>query len=1135
MNNLSISKRKGINIHSFLTFLLLVCLLFSSHYVWSQEKNAITLNVKNETVESIFSQIGKQTGLKFFYDQEVVDTAPRVSINVKNASLQSVLDKITVQTQLYFNRKNNTISVGKQVIVDTSISSHKKVISGRVVDQTGEPVIGASVVVKGTSNGYITDVDGNYMLTDVPEDAVISVSYVGYQTVELKVGNKDLAKIILKEDSELLDEVVVVAYGTQKKINLTGSVTSVSTEDIKDRVQTDVLSAVQGTVPGVTVISRPGQEISVNFRGRGNLGTSAPLYVIDGVVADATFFSNLDPNSIESISFLKDAASASIYGSRAAYGVVLVTTKQGKKEKTNVSYSGYISFDNPTYKPEYVNSVQHAILYNEALYNSNPSAGKYQRYSEEQIGWFRDGSKPDEYPNTDWNDLILDRNVVSTQHSLNLSGGSEKVSYYAGLGYVYRDNIIPGKDMTRYNLDLSVNADLTDWLSIKGGMKFFQKHDDRDRGEPSLANFSIVPSTFVAKQTNGDWGTVNGGSLAENNFINYNPLRALSKGDWQKKKTEKTMYNLGFDLKPIKGLTISGQGSYTGHEYKDKMYTALQDNAIDYFSGEKISGTGNAINKMKMDWRSASNMLYTGIVRYDWSKNIHNLNILLGASYEHYKYEQLTASRQNFITDSMTDISAGATTGANYKNGGESYEYKMLSYFGRINYSLMDRYLFEVNFRADASSRFHKDNRWGWFPSFSAGWRISEEAFMKDVEWIDNLKLRASYGTLGNINNVGYYDYFQTYSSSNIHYTFDNVDVPGVAPGKVANRSLGWEKVALTDVGIDLDLFNGMLSLTADYYIKKTSDILLKYNVPEETGISSNEAPSQNLGKVKNVGLELGISHRHHIGSVKYSIAANIATNCNRVVDMGTSNNLISNASHILKYILREGEAVGSYYGYQTDGLYTQEEIDTGKYYLIGGRKPNAGDIKFVPQRDIAYGESLTDDDRTIIGKDVPSFTYGLNLNLEWKGFELTLFGQGVGGANVAFDVYGVHPFFHGQDSPRKFHLKRWTEENPNPNAAYPRIYTAGDAHTMYNRNFSSYQVFDADYFRVKTLSLGYTIPKHYIKNWGLQNLKVFVTGENLFTFRADNRMEDFDPENASGVIYNLGTKSIALGVNVSF
>lgn len=1003
--------------------------------------------------------------------------------------------------------------------------------SGTIVDATGEPIIGASVVVQGTTNGTITDFDGKFSLTDVPKGAVLNISFIGYTTQTIKWEGQPL-NITLKEDNKVLDEVVVVGYGTQKKVNLTGSVASVSSEDIKDRVQTNVLSAVQGTVPGVTVISRPGSTPSINFRGRGNLGTSEPLYVIDGTIADATFFSNLDPNSIESISFLKDAASAAIYGSRAAYGVVLVTTKQGKKEKTNISYSGYIALNNPTYKPEYVNSAQYAELYNEALYNHNPEGGKYQGYSQEEIGWFTDGSKPDLYPNTNWNDLVLDENVITTQHSLNASGGSEKVRYFLGLGYSYKDEFIPGQDSDRYNLNLNVNSDITDWLSVKTGVKYIRNSSERNCGIPQLHWFSMVPVTFAAKQSNGEWGSVNGGKLGTTNFINQNPLRALSKNDWAKTNFSNTMYDLGFDLKPVKGLVLSASAVYKGYEYKSKAYTALQPNVKNFFSGEEISGTGNTINKMEMDWQSTTTMLYTATAKYDWSNDVHSIGALIGTSYEHYKFEKMTASRQDFPSDSLEDLNGGAQSGANYKNGGGMSEYKMLSYFARLNYSLMDRYLFEVNMRADASSRFHKDNRWGYFPSFSVGWRLSEENFMKRFTWIDNLKIRASYGTLGNINNVGNYDYFQNYASNN-HYNFDNTPVLGISESKPANKSLGWEKVTLTDFGADFDILNGKLSVSADYYIKETKNILLAYSVPWETGIADN--PSQNIGKVKNTGFELSFNHRNKIGKVSYSIGGNIATNNNKIVDMGTSNDKLIDASHVLKYILREGESIGSYYGYKTDGLYTQEDIDNGNYYLMNETKPNAGDIKYVPQRDIQYKEEITGDDRTIIGKDVPDFTYGMNLSVQYKGIELSMMGQGVSGTSVAYDVYGVHPFFHGMDNPRKFHLGRWTEENPNKHAVYPRIYSASSKHTAYNRLFSDYQLFDADYFRIKTISLGYQMPTSIISNWGLQSLKFFVTAENMFTLRADDKMKDFDPESASGVIYNLGTKSVAFGINVSF
>lgn len=528
-----------------------------------------------------------------------------------------------------------------------------------------------------------------------------------------------------------------------------------------------------------------------------------------------------------------------------------------------------------------------------------------------------------------------------------------------------------------------------------------------------------------------------------------------------------------------------------------------------------------------MDWSSTSSILYTATGRYDWTEDKHALNILAGTSYEHYKYERLYGSRDNFPLDGLTDMGAGSTSGAGYANAAGSSEYKMLSYFGRINYAFNDRYLFEANLRADTSSRFHKNNRWGYFPSFSAGWRLSEEDFMKSQRWMDNLKIRASWGTLGNINNVGYYDYFQNYSSS-ADYSFSNEPVKGIQESRPANPGLGWEKVTMTNIGIDLDIMGGLFAVTADYYHKQTSDILLAYNVPVETGIET--APSQNIGKVKNVGFEAALTHRRKINDFSYEVGFNFAVNKNEILDLVNSDNMINGT-----FILKKGESIGSFYGYKTDGLYTQEDIDAGKYYILGGVTPNAGDIKFLPNRDIDYKQAITAEDRVIIGRDVPDFTYGININLAYKNFDFLAFGQGVTGTKVAFDTYGLHPFFHGMDNPRKFHLNRWTQENPNPHAIYPRIYSSSDPHTKHNWNFNDQHLFDADYFRVKTLTLGYTVPKSLIHNWGVSTLKLFATGENLFTIRADKKIKDFDPETAGGVISTFGIKSFAFGLNLSF
>jgi len=1097
------------------------------------QSGTISLNKSNVSMHTIMQEVEGQSDYTFFYNDNQIKLDKKVSVKAQNATIEQVLAQMFKNSGYTYKIVNNQIIVSKAnavAAVEKQQQQQAKKVTGCVKDALGEPIIGASVVEKGApTNGTITDFDGNFTLTVSGNE--LQISYIGYlpQVVKVQSGVTSY-NVTLKEDTKTLDEVVVIGYGTQKKVNLTGAVASVSTDDIKDRVQTNVLSAVQGTVPGVTIISRPGSTPSINFRGRGNLGTSAPLYVIDGAIADATVFSNLDPNTIESISFLKDAASSAIYGSRAAYGVVLVTTKGGKAEKMNVAYSGYVGVKTPTYLPDVLDSWDYATLLNEAKYNANPSGGKNQAYTNEEIGWFRDGSNPDYYPNTNWADLVLDKHVLTTQHSLNFSGGSEKVRFFSSVGYVFNDNFMPGVTDDRYNLNLNLQSDVTKWLTLKTGVKYIRNSSDTKNGTPWIANFVLVPSIMVAQQSNGEWGSIAGGKDATQTFMNSNPLRTLSFDNWSKSTTENTMYDLGFDLKPIENLVISGQLDYKRYEYKSKSYSAEYPEVVHFETGKEIPGTGNSSpNSMSMYWISNSNMMTTLTAKYDLKLGQHAVNFLVGTSYEHYKYERLYSKRTDFVSDGLEDIEQGNNISKDLPDGRGIVESKMLSYFGRINYSYKDRYLFEANLRADASSRFHKDNRWGWFPSFSAGWRISEESFMKPIAWLNNLKLRASYGTLGNINNVGYYDYFELLSS-NANYNFNDEPVKGVLEAQITNKTLGWETVALADFGLDVDLFDNKLSVTADYYIKNTKDILLGYNVPAETGIWTK--PVMNLAKVRNTGFELAATYRNKIGDLSYSVSGNIATNNNEIVTLAGSDNMIQNGGDVVRYILKEGEAIGSYYGLETDGLYTQEEIDAGHYYKYG-RKPNAGDIKYVPQREnVEWGDDITDDDRTIIGKDVPDFTYGININLQWKNFELSAFGQGVSGTSVAFESEQVFAFMLNSN-PRKYHLSRWNEDNPNP--ACPRLY-GGNYYDEYNKHFSDYQLFDADYFRIKTISLGYMVPKDAVTRWGLSSLKFFLTGENLFTFRADKDMKDFDPESSTGRgISAFGAKSVAFGVNVSF
>lgn len=1092
----------------------------------SAQTGRVNITMKNASVKELFQAIEKQTSYRFSYRDAEIQGKKGVTINANNEELKSVLSRELAKYGLTYQVSGNKIIVTPV----QQQKGEKKQMTGKVVDAKGEPVIGATIMEKGTTNGTITDFDGNFALS-VSEGAPIEISYIGYQTQQLLAKTDKPMDVTLKEDTEVLDEVVVVGFGTQKKVNLTGSVTSVSSEKLTERVQTNVMSSIQGVVPGVTVVNSPNGGVSINFRGRGNLGTSSPLYVIDGVVSDASFFSNLNPNSIESISFLKDAASASIYGSRAAYGVILVTTKKGKEGKINITYDGYVGMNMPTYLPKTVNSHDYAMLVNEGAYNRNMEGGKYQVYSEEELQKFKDGSDPDFYPNTNWIDLSLRKRVLTTQHTLGISGGTEKLHQYTNIGYVKEDNIQPGQSNVRYNFSTNIGTKVTDWMEVKANVKYYHSDYSRDGGSLDFGTILYEFPTYVAKHSDGSYGSIEGGNTASQYLIQHNILRTLECGDWGKSTNDNILFDVGMILTPIKNLQVNASMVYNTNMSKSKSYSALKDDVSDFSTKKPIAGTGNEVNQMSVSWSNPTKLQYILNATYSWTKNIHDVKVLLGTSYEHYKYEGVSASRKNFPIDGLEDLNAGSSVPTDISNGGGMSENKLLSYYGRLNYSLKEKYLFEFNLRADASSSFHPDNRWGYFPSISGAWRISEESFMKSTkDWLDNLKIRVSYGSLGNINNVGYYDYFQSYAIGS-GYNFNNTQVSGISELKPANTSLSWETVELTDLGLDIDLFGGKWNIVADYYIKNTSDILLPFNVPTEVGVSTK--PSQNIAEVKNQGFELAINHQNKIGNFSYTVGANIATNNNEIVKLSGTDRIINEGDIVT--IWNVGESIGSFYGLKTAGLYTQEEIDAGHYYK-NGRVPNAGDVKYVPNRpDLPWGSSIDiNEDRVIIGKDVPDFTYGINFNLGWKNFEFSLLGQGISGTKVAMagNMYNCLP-----NTPREFQLDRWTVENPNPNAVYPRIYGGVGGLDQYNQDFfSDRNLFDGDYFRFKTMTLSYSFPKRLITKAGMSTLKIYLTGENLLTIRADKVAKDFDPETTSGFSpLCYGIKSLAFGVNVSF
>ncbi len=955
-----------------------------------------------------------------------------------------------------------------------------------------QPVIGAVVFVKGTKNGAKTDEKGNYVLSNVPPKSTLRISFIGLKTKLVAVDGRNVINVVLKEATNELNEVVVVGYGTQKKANLTGAVTVIKPTEIVGKPVTSLANALQGTVPGVTVLSRPGDlgndMGSINIRGRGNLGTSSPLYVVDGVPVSAGEFQRINPNDIASINVLKDAAASSIYGSRAAFGVFLVTTKKGREGKASISYNGYYGWQTPTILPDKVNAMEYATLINEANVNAKKAP-------------------------------LYDKTTAPIQeHNISISGGGATRYYVSGTFYD-QASLVPDRNLNRYSFRANTQRDFFSKKFTLGTNISFIKDDWNRQGNFSVTDLNRMTPLTVAKHSDGTYGTVTGGqedvTLAHNN-----PLRKMAELGRAERQTSRFNGSINAILKPIEGLSINGVVSYKKYDMQYSEFNNKVPKLIGFISKKELDGTEVSENELKNRWETAYTFMSQLFATYTKTFGVNDVSLMVGNQYEDYQYKYLFASRKGYISNDLETINIGSSKAENLGNEGDISERAFLSQFGRFNYAYDQKYLFEANVRLDQSSQFPSNHRLGVFPSFSSAWRISQEDFMSQVDWISNLKLRASWGKLGNVSNVGYYDYFDLLGSGTgaiINHTKQD----GVWPGKISNDKLGWETVTMYNIGLDAGFFNNKWDFQIDYFDKLTSDILLALPEPYELGLTKDDRISTNAGKVRNKGIEFITHYRDNIGDFRYQFTGNLSKIWNEIVDLKGLDDQISGV-----FINRVGGSIGDFYGYKADGLFVDEQ-DVKNHAKQGKAAP--GDIKYV---DINKDGKIDAKDRTILGNDVPYFTYGLAFNASYKGFDLSIQGQGVGGVKVYLSGEESQAFFNGAGA-KKYHLGRWTKANPDRDAVYPRILpTSANNH---NLRKSSFWLYNADYFRIKNLILGYTLPQNLISELGVQNVRFYISATNLFTIRGDKRMKDFDPEmpSARGTYPNL--KVFSLGANINF
>lgn len=1028
------------------------------------------------------------------------------------------------------------------VAASASFAQNTITVKGVVTDSQKEPLIGVNVKVKGTSQGVATDLNGRFTIVGVAKNAVLELSYVGMQTQTVSVAGQTQLNITMRDDANQLSDVVVVGYGTQKKANLTGAVASVDSKQLASRPTANMTASLQGTVPGVTVIDRPGSGVSLNIRGRGNLGESNPLYIVDGVEVNASYFASLNPNNIENISFLKDAASGAIYGAKAAYGVVLVTTKTARAGHLQISYDGSFGAKSPTYLPDMVSSAQYAELYTLAERNTGTPEASLT-FKPEAIEKYRNGSDPDLYPNTNWFDLVLNKQAVFTKHNLQFSGGSDKFKYVLNTGFMQNQALFKKQYTNRYDVSAKTVADLKSWLKITSSVNLIYDDYKRTGGNPSTVELLRVPPTQTAKQSNGEWGSVRNGRTATGEEINANQYRNLETAGRGNSQTTRLLGLLSAEIKPVEWLKITNQIGYNYIDYRSFAFSNTRPAVANFInpSAGAIGASARTENEMGQDWSYSKKLVYDGWVNIDKTFNrVHNFAAMVGVHADSYMTKRLAVGRRLFSSNEMEDLSGGSKD-PNKQAETQSYfnEESMGSFFGRLTYNYDNRYLFEANLRADASSRFAKDGRWGYFPSFSAGWRIDKERFMAATsDWLTQLKLRASWGRSGNINNIGLYDTYSTFSTGNT-ILIGGVEVPYYVEANVGNPNLTWETTTTTDLGLDVSIKGGLFNLTFDYYNRLTDGILVKANdIMTETGLNSSQIPSRNVGKVRNSGIELSLSHRNTLGDFSYEIGGNMTINKNRIVTLGDK---VTELPPSGNYIMRVGHSIGDFYMLEANGLYSTEDIASGKYVPYGAEVPEAGMVRFVDQLTVdSDGDGIFDKgdgvinaaDRVIVGNDVPRFTYGLNANVSYKGLSLSVMGQGVTGTKVYLSEEASMAFFDNS-VPRAWQLNNWTTDNQS--APYPKMFTPSDQRYKYNNRGSSYWLFDASYFRIKNITLSYTLPETFIKKLGLTGARVYFTAENLVTIRGDKRMKDFDPETAGGRGYHMGTKTLTGGLSINF
>lgn len=1117
------------------------------------EAQNIVINIQQNSlsIKQLIKEIEKQTDYLVVFRNQDVDVNKVISFQKRSGKVSDYLDEIYKDTNLSYVFENNYITLSRKI---ETVNQSKKKITGKVTDQNGEPVIGASVVEKGTTNGIMTDMDGLFTL-EVENSAVLQISYIGYRTKEMSVAGKNNIQVQLIEDMQALDEVVVVGFGTQKKVNLTGSVSMVNSEVLESRPVQNVSQALQGVVPGLNFsVNKTGGELNnsldVDIRGAGTIGEgskSAPLVLIDGIEGD---MNSINPNDIKSISVLKDAASSAIYGSRAAFGVILITTKEGHAGRTSVNYSNNVRFTTPLALPTMMDSYQFAQFFNRAAANQGDSPAfdetTMQRIIDYQAGKITSGSqiRPDGHfsenvlanGNVDWFKETYRKAVPSHEHNLSVSGGNEKITYLVSGSFMNQNGLIAynSDDFKRYTLNARLKAELSEYVTLTYGSKWIREdyHKPSYFGELFYDTIARTWPTCPVRDDNG-------------NYLGSIINRLVYGGDANEQK-DQTYNQLQLIVEPIKNWKIYAEGNMrtiNRMNHSERLLVPW------WFASGEASWSPSGGQTTSVDEESFRDNYLTGNLYTDYFKqfdNGHYFKAMVGFNAELMKSRDLKGSMDNLISIDLPTLN---TATENPRASGGYSHWSTVGFFGRLNYNYKERYMLEVNLRYDGTSRFLGDKQWGVFPSFSAGWNIAREDFFQNMgnvkDYISMLKLRASWGQLGNTNTENLYPFYLTMPVGNVNgsWLVDGQKTnTSYAPGIVSSL-MTWETVESWNIGLDWGALDNRLTGSFDYFVRNTLDMIGP--APELPSILGTKVPKINNADMKSYGFELELGWRDQVGDFTYGAKVVLSDNKRKVTHYPNEK-----GDYAQWYT---GKMSGEYWGYETIGIAkTQEEMDQHLASLTNGgqdalgTKWSAGDIMYKDLNGdgkIDAGSSTLGDsgDKKIIGNNTPRFRYGVTLDGSWKGFDLNLFFQGV--AKRDYILEG--PYFWGAKNGQWHSVgfeEHWDFFRPegdplgaNLNSYYPRpLFSQGGK----NQQNQTRYLQNAAYIRLKNVQLGYTFPRTWVNKIGLQSLRLYFSGDNLLTFTKLHGY--FDPEtlgdtgDKTGKVYPL-SKTLSVGLNINF